>query len=117
VPAQRRIQPQTPMLDQRGDVVGRQRLLRNARSQKSKQRPTHQGNTSGWEEASDSCQGKACNDKSKTKKETSGEKKCRRDMGRYCRMQANCDAASKSRGNRNGRQPHGVLRNLTSVSM
>jgi hypothetical protein len=32
-------------------------------------------------------------------------------------MQADCDAAGKSRGNCYGRQPHGTLRNLTSVSI
>ena len=32
-------------------------------------------------------------------------------------MQAEYDAAGKCRGNRYGRQSHGTLRNLTSVSM
>ncbi len=46
-----------------------------------------------------------------------GKKSVRRSISCNHGVQAECDAAGKCRGDRYGRQPHGALRNLTSVSM
>jgi hypothetical protein len=80
--------------------------------------PSSTGGDDGCgKEAFNFCEGRACKNENKARREANRQEKAGRNV-RYCRrMQADCDAACKGSGNRNGGQLHEVLRNLTRVSM
>jgi hypothetical protein len=98
-------------------VVGIPRLFRNANSQESKQYPAQKRSDRRKEDASDSYKEDSGQDENSYEYEKRRKKNVGRSISRDRGMQAEHDAASKRRGNRYGWQPHGTLRNLTSVSM
>jgi hypothetical protein len=92
-------------------------LFRDDSPEKTKQAPTQQGSGDSREDTTEFHQ------KDSGKKEQHGQNKeqqkksCRRGMVNNRRLQAGNDTAGKRCGDRYGRQPHGTLLNLTSVSM
>lgn len=59
----------------------------------------------------------SCEDDDSNQQEKGSKGNVRRGVSRNRRMQTERDAARTCRDNRNGRQTHGALCNLTSVSM
>jgi hypothetical protein len=117
VPSQRRLQWESSLLHERDHVVYISWLFRNANAQESKQNPAKKGSGGCKKKASDSFKEDSSQDENSYEYEKRRKKNVGRSISRDRGMQAEYDAASKRRGNRYGWQPHGTLRNLTSVSM
>jgi hypothetical protein len=98
-------------------MVRLSRLFGNAGSQRSKQHPAEKRDGSRKEETPDFYKKDSGKNENGKYRERKGEEMKRRGISDYRRMQTEQDTASKCRGDRYGRQPHGTLRNLASVSM
>ena len=117
MPTQGGLERETFLFQKGRDLIRGLRLFRGASAKKSEQCPAQERNGDGREEMSDFCEKKSGNNEDKYAEKKSRKKKDRRDVRYDRRVQAQCDATSKSYGNRNGRKPHGALRKLTKVSM
>ncbi len=82
-----------------------------------KQNPAKQGSDGCDEKMTESYKKDSCEDDDSNQQEKGSKGNVRRGVSRNRRMQTERDAARTCRDNRNGRQTHGALCNLTSVSM
>src|SRR5580704_4920752 len=93
------------------------RLFRDDSPQESEENPRQKGSGESREKSPELQQKNSRGNK----RTHNGKRKCeerqRRGVARDRRMQPQCDAARKGSGDRQGGQPHGTLRNLTSVSI
>lgn len=93
------------------------RLFRNASSQEAKQNPAENGGDAREQDTPNPHKNNSRQDENAYENKNRGKEKMRRSISHNCGMQAEGDPANKSRGDRYGRQPHSILRNLTRVSM
>jgi hypothetical protein len=117
VPSQRRLQRKVSLLYKRDHVIRIPRLFRNANAHESKQYPGKNRSDSRWDETSDSYKEDSGQNENSYHYERRCEEKKRSGISGNRGMQAEHDTAGECRSDRYARQPHGTLRNLTSVSM
>src|SRR5580704_5763034 len=117
VPSQWRVQSDAPLFHKRDNMVRRSRLFRDDSPQESEENPRQKGSGESREKSPELQQKNSRGNK----RTHNGKRKCeerqRRGVARDRRMQPQRDAARKGSGDRQGGQPHGTLRNLTSVSI
>jgi hypothetical protein len=106
-----------PSFQERTNVFQGPRLLCDDGAKKAQQNPTEQGRDCGKKDSVKFNQNDSRQNKQRCQEKENEQKIRRRSMVDSGWMQAENDTAGKRRGNRYGRQPHGILLNFTSVSM